>query len=59
MVKYKILGSFTDLIKDIILRDAALNKKYTLNHSRTKYTLDDILIDILYVLKTGIPWRSM
>ena len=59
MVKYKILGSFTDLIKDIILRDTALNKKYTLNHPRTKYTLDDILIDILYVLKTGIPWRSM
>jgi len=49
MVKYKILGSFTDLIKDIILRDTALNKKYTLNHPRTKYTLDDILIDILIV----------
>ena len=49
MVKYKILGSFTGLIKDIILRDTVLSKKYALNHPRTKYTLDDILIDILYV----------
>ncbi len=58
-VQYKILGSFTDLIKDVILRDTVLNKKYTSNHPRTKYTLDDILADILYVLKTGLPWRSM
>jgi len=49
MAKYKILGSFTDLIKDIILCDIVLNKKYTLNHPITKYTLDDILIDILYM----------
>ena len=49
MVKYKILGSFTDLIKDIILRDTVLNKKYALNHPRTKYTLYEFLIDILYV----------
>ncbi len=32
MMKYKILCSFTDLIKDIILRDPVPNKKYTLNH---------------------------
>ncbi len=59
MTQYKILGSFTDLIKDVILRDTVLNKKYTSNHPRIKYTLDDILVDILYVLKTDIPWRSM
>lgn len=39
MAKYKILCSFTDLIKDIILRNTVLNKKYTLNHPITKYTL--------------------
>jgi len=37
----EILGSFTDLIKDIILCDTVLNNVYTLNHSGTKYTLDD------------------
>ena len=59
MTQCKILGSFTYLIKDIILRDTVLNKKYTSNHPRTKYTLYDMLADILYVLKTGIPWRNV
>ena len=59
MAQYKILGSFTDRIKDVILRDTVLNKKYTSNHPRTKYILDDILVDILYVLKIGILWRNV
>ncbi len=56
MAKYKILGSFTDLTKDIILRDTVPSKKYALNHLRTKYTLDDILIDIFVCIKN---WYSL
>ena len=36
MVKYKILGSFTDLIKDIILRDTVLSKKICIKSSQNK-----------------------
>ena len=51
--------SFKEIIKTVILNNKQINKFYLKRHSNTKYILDDILNDIIYVLKTGISWRDL
>lgn len=36
-----------------------LKKTYSYFYKSQKYKLSEILIDIFYVLKTGIPWRAL
>lgn len=36
-----------------------LYKSFDFSHKQQKYKLYDYLIDILYVLKTGISWRDL
>ena len=51
--------SFINEIKKIIFKTKELKRLYSIKHPNTKYKLDDILNDIIYVLKTGISWRSI
>jgi transposase len=57
MVKISI--SFKEYLKNTILKDKNINKYYLKQYPNSKYKLDDILDDILYVLKTGISWRDL
>jgi len=57
MVKISI--SFKEYLKNTILKDKNINKYYLKQYPNSKYKLDDILDDILYVLKTGISWRDI
>jgi transposase len=59
MTKYVIDNSFKSLIKDIIKNNKRLNNRYFKCHPNSRYKIDDILDDILYVLKTGISWRDI
>lgn len=51
--------SFKNLIIEIIKEHKEIGKFYLHTHIRTKYTLEDIIDNIFYVLKTGIPWRAL
>lgn len=55
----KLNVSFSELIKNYILTVPKLRKTYSIKHPNTKYTLEQIIFDILYVLKTGISWRNL
>ena len=50
-------------IIDFILSHIKSNKRistlYTNKHPNTKYSIESIIEDIIYVLKTGISWRSI
>ena len=46
------------LIKEIN-KNPKLKKSYCNYYKSQKYQLREILIDIFYVLKTGIPWRAL
>ena len=50
----KINIDFKEFLKSIILSDKELKLFYETTHSHTKYTLNDILTGILFILKTGI-----
>lgn len=50
---------FCDYLKTIILDNPNIGKFYSKKHPNSKYSLDNILNDILYVLKTGISWRDL
>ena len=39
--------------------DPKLVHKYDFTYKSQKYSLTDILKEILYVLQTGIPWRAL
>ena len=54
----KININFQDFLKNIILKDKTLKKFYLRPLTNTKYTIDDILSGILFILKTGISWRD-
>ena len=54
MTKYVIDNSFKSLIKDILKNNKKLNNRYFKYHPNSRYKIDNILDDILYVLKTGI-----
>ena len=47
------------LLKYTILNHSILRNSYIKKHPNQKYKLDDILHDILYILKTGISWRQI
>ena len=59
MTKINFNGSFKDIIKQIILNHPALKKSYSQKFPNSKYSLDFILDEIIYVLKTGISWRNL
>lgn len=44
---------------ETIHRNHKLGKKYKCAHYNVKYKLNDIIDQIIYVLKTGISWRSL
>ncbi len=51
--------SFVEILRKIILKNKILNTSFTTNHSNSKYSLDFIISEIIYVLKTGISWRNL
>lgn len=46
-------------IKNIILSSNKLKNTYIKKHSNTKYSLDLIIEEILYFLKSGVSWRML
>jgi transposase len=54
----KLNISFIEIIKNIIFTNKKLKYNYTKNYPNSKYLLDTIISDILYILKTGISWRD-
>lgn len=56
MIKLKC--SFKDTIKNFILNHPKLKKYYTNTFPNSKYSLDIIIEDILFVLKSGVSWRD-
>jgi transposase len=57
MIKLNI--SFLEILKEIILTNNKTKHFYNVIYSHSKYTLDEILKGILYVLKTGLSWRDV
>ncbi len=57
MIKLRI--SFFDILKNLILNDSITRHFYSIKYAHTKYTIDLILREILYVLKTGLSWRDV
>ena len=51
--------SFNTTIKNIIFNSDDIKRYYLKIHPNTKYSLDSILNEIFYVLKTGISWRDL
>ena len=49
----KLNYSFKDLIKNFILKHSKLKEFYLKSHPNSKYSLDIIIDDILFVLKSG------
>jgi len=54
----KININFKKLIKYTILNDNKLKKLYSHCFPHSKYSIDNILDGILFILKTGISWRD-
>ena len=52
-----------NIIINLLIREInsipSLKKSYSHYYKSQKYTIKEILIDIFYVLKTGIPWRAL
>lgn len=46
-------------IKKVILNDSNIGQFYLKSHPRTKYNLELILKEIIFVLRTGISWRDL
>ncbi len=46
-------------LKQIILSTKGLQDTYNKIYPNTKYTLDQIIDDIIYILKTGVSWRNI
>ena len=46
-------------LKDVILSSKNLKDTYTKKHSNTKYSLELIIDEILYFLKSGVSWRML
>ena len=57
MIKLNV--SFLAILKEIILTSKKTKHFYNIKYSHSKYTLDEILKEILYVLKTGLSWRDV
>lgn len=54
----KLNCSFKDMIKHFILTHSKLKHFYLKSYSNSKYSLDVIINDILFVLKSGVSWRD-
>lgn len=48
-----------DIIYDTILKNKNMGHFYTNNYISKKHSLNDIITEIIYVLKTGISWRNL
>lgn len=46
-------------IKNVILNTSALSSTYSKNHKNTKYSLDLIISEIIYFLKSGVSWTHL
>lgn len=46
-------------LKKIILANKNLKNTYAKNHTNSKYSLDLIIQEIMYVLKSGVSWRLL
>jgi len=55
----KLNISLAETIKKIIDNDPVLGNLYKKVHPHTKYSLDDILDELLYFLKTGCSWCDL
>ena len=51
--------SFIEILKNIIFKDKNLCNSYNNNFPNQKYSIDLIINEIIYVLKTGISWRNI
>jgi transposase len=51
--------SFKQVLKNIIAKNKILYKFYFLQHPNNKYSIDFIIDEILYILKTGLAWRNI
>lgn len=51
--------SFKSFIIQAIIKNPNIGKFYSKKQTNSKYKLADIIDDIIYVLKTGIPWRAL
>ncbi len=58
MNEYK-KSSFIAILKSIILKNTDIGRFYSNKYPNTKYTIELILTNIIYVLKTGIAWRNL
>lgn len=52
-------GVILKLLIRYIKSNKQIYKSFDFSHKQQKYTLREILVDILYVLKTGISWRDL
>ena len=57
MIKLNV--SFLEILEEIILNDSKIKYFYANKFPNSKHSLDDILKEILYVLKTGLSWRDV
>jgi len=44
---------------NIVMKNKVLSRSYYMTFPNTKYSLNDIIDEILYVLKTGISWINI
>jgi len=51
--------TINQLLKDTILNNPNIGNSYINPHFNTKYGLDFIISEILFVLKIGIAWRDV
>jgi len=51
--------AFIIMLKNYILANKSIGKFYSIKHPNSKYKLEDLLDDIMFVLKTGIAWRDL
>jgi hypothetical protein len=51
--------SIIELLKLTIFKNKDIGYKYTNKHFNSIYSLDIILNEIIYILKTGISWRHL
>ncbi len=55
----KLAGTINNIIKTVILKDSRIGHLYLSKQSHSKYDIDTIINDIIYVLKTGVSWRAL
>lgn len=55
----KLNVSFNDVFKNTILTSKTIGKNYKHTYPNSKYTLNDIINELIYVLKTGLSWRML